>query len=700
MTIGGKYMSFYVEGKMRRYLLVALLILSFVSIAAQEESSPAEAHAVTIDDLLTFRTVGDVQISPDGRWILYVVTTPDLKKNERNSDIFRVPFEGGPPVKMTASPKSDVSPRWSPDGLTIAFLSDREGKMQVFTLHAFGGEAEKLTDHDESVSSFEWRPNGKAILFLALEPLSEQQKEEQKNKEDQIVVDDNLRPQHLWLFDIDTKKSEQITKGNCSVLGFEWSPDGAEILFSAAEKATAFDRMAHTDIFTVRPGGEPVRAYENDGPDNSPSFSPDGQKIAFLSRLGALNPVGSQSLMLLDRESGGVTNLTQGFKDYISGHFWAADGAGLFFQGTEGTTAQLYYMDTSGGGLTRLTGDAGVCSSFDLSADGGRIAFIREDGSNPPDVHSAEISGTNPFQGNKLTEINPQAKEWKLGRTEVIQWNSPDGQVVEGLLIYPVDYQKGRRCPLIVLIHGGPSGVFVQNFKASWYNSGHYFAGRGWAMLMPNVRGSIGYGDEFQQANINDWGGGDYVDIMSGVDHLIARGIADPEKLAVRGWSYGGYMTAWIVSRTARFKAAAVGAGLTNLVSMYGTNDIPQVLEQYFGGDIYGESLYLYRERSALSHIGNAVTPTLILHGQGDQRVPIGQAQEFYYALKKKGVPTQLVFYPREGHGPGEINHQRDILQRWTVWFSRYVLGEEVTFEEKQEEAEKPDKKTAEEEPK
>ena len=667
---------------MKRSFLITL-VLSLVTLysVAQETEKATEPHPVSIDDLLSFRTVGDPQISPDGKWILYVVTAPDLKKNDRDSDIYRVPFEGGEPVRMTTSPKADSSPRWSPDGQTIAFLSARDGTMQIYTMHAFGGEAEKLTDHGEPISGFAWRPDGKAILFASAVPKSEEEKERVAT-----VVDEDLRPRHLWLHVLASKESEQLTSGEMSVRSFDCSPDGKAVVFSAGERAQAFDMFYRTDIYIVEIGnGEPRPLHQNEGVDLSPVFSPCGKWVAFISRDDELHPVGHRSLALLELSSGEIRMLAEDFSPQIIGDIEWTSNLGIVFHTYDRVARRFYCADPGSGSITLFTEGDYVYSALDINAESNRLAFIREDPLTPADLYAAELDSDGIGEPRKLTEVNPQVGNWKLGCTEVITWTAPDGVEVEGLLVYPVDYESGRRYPLMVFAHGGPADAFLLEFSANWYsnhyNTAQYFAGLGWAMLMPNPRGSIGYGDKFERGNINDWGGGDYQDIMSGVDKVIEMGVADPEKLAMRGWSYGGYMTAWIVTQTDRFKAAAVGAGLTNMVSMYGTTDLFGVLEYHFGGHIYGERKQLYLERSALTHVKNVVTPTLIIQGRMDQRVPMGQAQEFYRALKTLGVPTKLIIYPNMGHGPFGIRERRDILQRWTSWFSKYVLGEEVTFD-------------------
>lgn len=672
--------------KLKSLSMLLLLLLVVISASADDKT---EKHVVTIEDMMSMKTVGDVQMSPDGKYILYTLTTPDLKENSSDTDIYRVSADGDEVVRMTTSPKSESHPRWSPCGKKIAFLSSRDGKNAIYQMNAFGGEAEKITDHDESIGSFQWKPDGSVIVFTSRVPLTKKEKDDQKAKRDEIVVDQELRPTQLWSYDVATKKITPLTEGTATVMSFHYCPQGKAIVYSAAKAPTSFDMMQNTDIYLLKDGEEgPRKIYENSGPDTSPVFSQDGRKIAFTSRDGQINPVGRDSVVVIDMMTGKAASIIPSdFNPSIRSIAWISSSH-ILFSATNGTKVHYYKVGAEGGEVEPVYEGDWVLGGFSMCKKFGRIAFTRQSLEYPADIFVADIAEGSFGEPRRITEVNPQVKNWKLAKAETITWKTKDGLEVEGILTYPVGYEKGKKYHLVTRIHGGPSGAFTMGFGASMWNGSQYFAGRGWAMLMPNPRGSIGRGDKFEQANINDWGVGDYQDIIDGVDKVIEMGIADKDKLSVMGWSYGGYMTAWIVTQTDKFKAAAAGAGLTNLVSMYGTNDIPQVLERYFSGDIYGERLALYRERSPLTHVKNVKTPTLILQGQADDRVPMGQAQEFYYAIKKTGTPVELVLYPRSGHGPREINQRINLYQRWTRWFARHTLGEEVSFAEKEEKAE------------
>ncbi|MGH9202452.1 MAG: prolyl oligopeptidase family serine peptidase, partial [Vicinamibacterales bacterium] len=350
---------------------------------------------------------------------------------------------------------------------------------------------------------------------------------------------------------------------------------------------------------------------------------------------------------------------------------WSADGRHILFVAGKRAYSEAFSFDVAAGKYTQLTRER-TLQYGSRSRDGNVIAVTMDSAESPGEVYVTDSSFAS-FR--KLTDTNPQAARFALGQTEVVTWKSSDGVEVEGVLLKPVGFESGRRYPLLVVAHGGPAGAFTNGYRVGGLEGGQLWAGRGWAVFYPNPRGSTNYGEKFLQANVNDWGGGDYRDIMTGVDALIARGVADPDRLAHIGWSYGGYMTAWVISQTTRFKAAMVGAGLTNMASMYGTNDIPNVLVTYFGGILDKETMPLYAARSAMSFIENITTPTLILHGANDERVPTGQAYELYRGLKDRGRTTELVFYPREGHGISEYYHQKDRLTRIFDWVTRYTVG-------------------------
>jgi len=635
-------------------LLPITIVLWASAVQAQRPMTP--------DDVLRLRQVGDAQVSPDGRWIAYVVSQPDLKENAFDSDVWLVSSSGGTPVRLTTSPKADNQPRWSPDGSLLGFVSAREEKAQIWLIRPGGGEAEKLTSSKTAVQAFQWSPDGKRIAFVApREPTPDEEKKE-KEKDDALVVDRDFKFSRLWIIDVGTKKATEVVKGDFELSDPRWSPDGSRIAYVTRPSPKADDGSL-SDIFVLDvASGQSRKLVENPGPDHSPRWSPDGKDLVYLSREGKLRAIEQQKLMRISAEGGGAPRpLAPDFLYQAGPVTWSPDGQTLYFTAGVHTTTQLFALPASGGAPRQLSQIKAVMSGPTFSGDGKVLAFTQTDVEHPSDVYVARDLAT--FAPQKLTDHNPELREMTLGNGEVIHWKSRDGMEIEGILLYPPGYQPGRRYPTIAFIHGGPSGAWTESFPGNWGNYGHVYAAKGWVSFYPNPRGSSGYGEKFQLANLRDWGGGDFRDIQTGLDDLVRRGIADSTKLAQAGWSYGGYMTAWTLTQTNRFKGVMVGAGLTNMFSMYSTNDLQTTLENYFGAEPWNDEP-AYRRASAMMFIKQAKTPTLIMHGQQDQRVPIGQAQELYMGLKKNNVPVTLIFYPREGHGLGEPRHQLDKMKR------------------------------------
>lgn len=671
---------------MKPRLARSLLALSILLVAAHAE----QKRPMTFDDVLAIKNVSDAQMSPDGKYIAYVVSTADLKENTWDADVWLVSTGGSSdPIRITTSKKNDNQPRWSPDSKRIAFISAREEKPQVFLISPFGGEAQKLTESKTGVQSFQWSPDGRRIAYVAQQEPTPEEEKKQKEKDDAQVVDKNFKFTRLWVIDVESKKTTELVKADYVASEPQWSPDGRSVAYTTTPTPKADDGTL-SDIWVVDVESAKTRKLtDNDGPDNAPRWSPDGRWIAYLSRDFKTGLLGQSKLTVIPAVGGTARAVAPDLLYQPGPPTWSPDGKMLYFTAPVRTTNQLFAVSAEGGEAKQVSNVAGVMSQPSFSRDRWTIAFVKSDTQHPADVYVARSLSLN--GPTRLTDHNPQARELALGSSEVIRWKSKDGMEIEGIVVYPVGYQAGRRYPTVALIHGGPSGVWMESFPASWGNFGHVWAGKGWVVFYPNVRGSSAYGEKFLLANVRDWGGGDYQDIQTGIDHLIAKGVADPEKLGQSGWSYGGYMTAWTLTQTNRFKAVMVGAGLTNMYSMYSTNDLQRVLEGYFGGEPWND-LEGYWRRSAMAFIKQAKTPTLILHGAEDKRVPVGQAQELYMGLKKNNVAVELVFFPREPHGLGEPRHQLDKMRREYAWFSKYVLGIDEPPPEKEEKkpAEKP----------
>lgn len=656
-----------------RFAPVGLLILACaVSLPAQEK------RPMNPEDVLALAVPGSVRISPDGQRVVYALSRSDVMKNENRSEIWISDSRQGPPRRFTLG-KNDRSPEWSPDGRFVGFLSSRaeggDDTTQVYVIPVDGGEADRLTSSKTSVTTFAWAPDSSRIAFLSPTPLTEEQEARRKRKDDAEVIDQNHRWSHLAVIDVTTRRTTSVVPGSMTISDLDWSPDSKSIAFTARPTPKADDGSI-SDIYIVSADGKgsPRRLHENAGPDSNPKWSPDGKVIAFTSR-PTTGTIGIEHLHVVSADGTGARRLTQDFDSEVRNVVWSKDGTSLLFQSGARTNSHIYSVSTSGGAVRQITTQDGTISDFSVSP-AGRLAFVRSDLLNPPEVFAAALGSADPV---RLTDHNSFTKKLALGKTEITKWKSTDGMEIEGILVYPPDYTPGKRYPVLANIHGGPSGVWTQSFPSNWSNFAHVWAGKGWVVFMPNVRGSSSYGEKFLTSNIRDWGGGDYRDLQSGLDELVKRGIADPDRMGQTGWSYGGYMTAWTLTQTNRFKAAMVGAGLTNMFSMYSTNDLQRTLEGYFGDTPFNDS-EAYARASAMTHIKNARTPTLIMHGGSDTRVPPSQAQELYMGLRKNNVPVEMVVFPREPHGLGEPEHRLDKMNREYAWFSKHVLGSEDRF--------------------
>jgi dipeptidyl aminopeptidase/acylaminoacyl peptidase len=686
---------------MRKLVLVAALVISASTVSAQTR------RPATFDDVLNIKAVQNATVSPDGRQVIYTVrqwvseqdpstTLRADGRMEARTHVWRVPVDGSSPARQISfGDKGDSQPQFSPDGKFISFVSARgaaEAKAQIYLMPIDGGESWKLTDAKESVSSYSWAPDGSKIAYVATDARSAEEEANIKKRDDERVFEGDFRYAHAWVIDIASKQATRVTEGTAyTVQGApSWAPDGKRFVFGAG--VTPMLRDNRRDVYIATLGGQAVgqsgrqavsveKVSTNWGNDGQPRWSQDGTTIAWVGEPNSTSPhadgtavgvVMQQRLMLYNVNTKAIKDtLTPNFDSEAGNPVWTNEGTRVMFVTGKRAYNEAFAYDLSTGTYTQLT-QKRTLSNTSVSKDGKTIVVTMD----APDS-ATEVYVTDPSFANlkRLTNTNPQLAELAQGETEVVTWKSSDGVEVEGVLLKPVGFQTGKRYPTLVVAHGGPAGAYVNGFRLGGLEGGQVWAGRGWAVFYPNPRGSSNYGQRTLAANVNDWGGGDFKDIMTGVDALIARGISDPDKLSHIGWSYGGYMTAWVITQTQRFKAAMVGAGLTNMWSMYGTNDIPSVLIAYFGGIPNKQTLPLYLDRSAMSHIDKATTPTLILHGANDERVPVGQAYELYRGLKDRGKATELVFYPREGHGISEYYHQKDRMQRIYDWVTKYTLG-------------------------
>lgn len=672
-------------------ILLVLAVGPCVMPAAAQGTSPQSA-GWTPAEMMKVKDVGNVQVSPDGRRVVYTVTEAVMTddKSEYLTQIHLASSDRTGGQQITFGDKSNSSPQWSPDGRTIAFASSRGGRRNVWLLPVDGGEAQQLTDAKTGVGLFKWSPTGQQIAFLMTDQPTTAQEKAKRGKDDATVVGEGFQLTRLWIIPIEPDSSGQrqarlLTKENFTLghptfgrHGFDWSPDARTIVF-AHMPTPHYEDAFIAEVSTVDVATGTVRSVT---PAKSvirqTLYSPDGRWIAYLT--DAASPHHTYfsilNLMVVPASGGQPRRLAETFDRFaflggggIVG--WSADSQSIYFTETAGTGTLLAALPLNGGPPRAVDKRAGMAYGFGINASGTTVGFTAQSSGSAPEAYVARLDSFAPVQVSRANTALPAHPH---GRTEVIRWKSTDGMEIEGLLTYPVDFQSGRRCPLLLMIHGGPHGVFKQQFDAdpgSVYPTA-IFAARGYAVLRPNPRGSAGYGAAFRVASFRDLGGMDYQDLMSGVDHVIQLGVADAERLGVMGWSYGGYMTAWAITRSQRFKAASVGAGMSNLISDTGTTDLPSIIPADLGAEHWQDAT-LYHERSPISHVGAVSTPTLILHGESDIRVPISQGYELYTALKRRGVPVTMVTYPRMPHSPDEPKQLLDIATRNLEWFDRHL---------------------------
>ena len=661
------------------FLLVTLMLSAVAFPQAKSGRIPAPS------DIVDLREVSDPQISPNGNSVAFVVSEPadpDQPDKPRNRDIWMVATDGkASPRKYVASEKSESMPRWSPDGRWLAFLSDRgeatgdnkvadPPKTQLWMMHTDGGEAQQITRLPGGVESYAWSKDGKTIAILSPDGPTPEEEARKKKRDDRIYVDHEWKFVRLYLCDPLPREVSLVTTHDLNVNDVEWSPDGLELALLVSATPDLDDVYWHSRLVTMNRQGEIIRTVsERAGPDWG--YSPDGKWVAFDERTAS----GIGFILSIVPSAGGeVKHVDADYKGTVFWARWAPDSKYLIVESVEGTRGKISGLDTTNGRTKKMFEvqiGTGQDHPFSMDLDASVITYLDQGTNAPADVWVIDEESQ---KARQLTHMNPPVEQWRLGSVEEISWKSKnDDKTIFGVLIKPPDYDPGKLYPVIVQVHGGPEWAWWLGWHGSWHEWGQLLASHGYVVLLPNPRGSDGQGIAFAEANRDDWGGGDFADIMSGVDDLIGKKIADPNRLGIGGWSYGGFMTSWAVTHTDRFRAAVVGAGVTNLFSFNGTTDItPSFLKSYFY-DLPFDRREDYEKHSAMSFVKNVKTPTLVVHGGGDQRVPPGQGEEFYHALKQVGIKAEMVIYPREPHGFRERAHQVDLLTRILGWFDTYL---------------------------
>jgi len=636
-------------------------ILAIAGVArAQEKPAADVAKMLTPEAALNLRSISDLQFSPDGARVAFVVAEPP-KGERRARHIWLYDKKSGAVRQFTFSAKDESSPRWSPDGKQLAFLSNRDDQQQIYVMRADGGEAAALTKGKRSVRSFAWSPDGKQIAFLAPDAKSDAEEKKEKDKDDARVVDKDDKQPRLWLLTLATSEAKALTDSKWEMSELAWLPTGDRIVVSATDHPES-DQETHRIFSISLPDGSRRLIFAPHGPFGDPRVSPDGFTVSYVgSRVDGPSP---HDLMLLDIGKRATRNLTGASLDRaVSEHRWTKDGS-MFALYADGFRHKLLGFSPEGMSINPTNPPSGNVSAFTV-ADSGDLVFVGQSATTPPELWLWDQK--NPPQ--QVSHLNDSWKQFTLRAPEFYKYKSFDGLEIEAALLKPAGADAIDKLPLIALIHGGPTGNWQDSIEV-W---GQLLASRGYAVFYPNIRGSTGYGQKFIEMNRGDWGGADFKDVMWGVKDLIDRGIADPAKLGIGGWSYGGYMAEWAVTQTNDFKAAVSGAGLSNLISEYGSEEHPSYDEWFYGVPYESDSLVKYLNSSPFTQLKNAKRPTLILQGETDTTDPPGQSQELYRGLKHYGVEAELVMYPREPHGLREEKHLLDRLNRMLAWYDKYV---------------------------
>jgi dipeptidyl aminopeptidase/acylaminoacyl peptidase len=659
-----------------RALFAGLMAGLFSSAPASGQESETTVPGPEFEQVLSLEYLRGFDLSPDGRAIAYEIQTTNWDENRYDREIW-LWREGGEAIRLTRSPDgTSRSPRWSPDGKRIAFLSNRDEKQQIHLIRADGGEAAALTSHEEGVNGFRWSPDGSRIAFTADDPADTLEAKRKEKYGAYSIEDDNAGRTHLWLVEVigdSASKPERLTEGDeFTVGGFEWSPDGTRIGFAHGPDPSI---NARGDISVIDVEHREIQPVTT-GPGSEGSFewSPDGNWLLYSS--AGVDTTSdyylNSRLWKIPSRGGEPVPLAHDLDESIWNYWW--NDAGIFAAVWQRTERPVFRIDPGTGEHERIYTTPGRIWSLDFSADGRIVAMSGATDSTLSELYLSPVSD---FRPSAITDFSAQLEGWELGTSEIIRWISEDGTEIEGVLHKPADFDPARQYPLLVVIHGGPTGIDTPAPVLGYVYPVSQWLARGALVLRPNYRGSAGYGESFRSLNVRNLGVGDAWDVMSGVDHLVGQGIVDTTRMGAMGWSQGGYISAFLTTTTDRFKAISVGAGISDWMTYYVNTDIHPFTRQYLKANPW-EDPEVYARTSPMTYILDAETPTLIQHGENDRRVPIPNAYQLYQGLQDVGVDTRLIVYEDFGHGISKPKERLAAVWHNWQWFAKYLWEEEV----------------------
>ena len=651
------------------------LVLGVLGLAAVPLGEAGERRTMTVDDVLDVVKIDDVLMTPDGSRVFYSERRLNWKTNKYEKTFFMVPSTGGEAVPFVQKDGGETF-RISPDGRYLSMLREVDERPQIFLMPLGGGEPRQWTTHRGKITEYKWAGDAQSVVFLAEEARTEAGQKEFDLGADPIFVNEGPngknhgRWTHLWRIDLESRKETRVTSEELVIDSFDVSPDGARVVFTARrDNRGNFPFLS--ELYVVQSDGSKLtRLTENRALEGEPLWAPDGETLAFHASddetfelrsgyLWILNPDTAELRRLEGQQTGEIDHLT-----------WTPDGRSLLFNEVHGTNTNLYRIDVASGRLEAITRRTGTFRMESSSRDRTRIAHTFSGFGTPLDLYASDLNGE---RSARLTRANPWVEdEILLPESQVIRWESRDGTPVEGILMLPHGHRPGTRVPLILQVHGGPPGYWANDFEPTLL----VYTGLGYAVLGPNVRGSSGYGDRILRGLMGEVGGGEYDDLMTGVDYVIEAGYADPARMGVAGWSWGGVSAGWVITQTNRFKAASVGAGVSNWIAESGPGFNWDVSSWYIGGKHWTRRRE-WRERSAINHVEKVTTPTLFLHGQKDQTSSANQSMVFFDALQERGVPTRFIKFPRQKHGIREPRLLRIKMVEEIRWMQKHVRGED-----------------------